>query len=458
MLFGWFAKAKPFARFIRSERGNVLPLFALAIIPVFGLVGVAVDYSRAGTMRSEIQAALDATALMMSKESKGLTPDQIATKANTYFTAILNRPDAPTITLTPTFTTVQAGSYTLKIDASASIDTTFARILGQDKIAIGSSSEVSWGVKRLDLVMALDNTGSMSSNNKMTELKKAAKSLLDTLFKAAGKKDDIKVAVVPFTTDVNIGMSYVNATWLDWSDWDSKNGSCDKYKKNLWQGRSPPSDKSTCEDYSGTWTSSSHSNWSGCVWDRQQDYDTDDTTPSSTATKFQPHETSYCPPATLMPLSDITTNWVSSDLTASNPTSALGKKINSMTPNGNTNVTIGAAWGWHALTSSDPLTEASAPAADLDKVLILLTDGDNTQNRFSSNQSSIDARTKKVCDNIKATNVIKIYTVRVIDGNASLLQNCASRMDMYYDVQNSSQLNTVFTTIAQNLANLRISK
>jgi len=29
---------------------------------------------------------------------------------------------------------------------------------------------------------------------------------------------------------------------------------------------------------------------------------------------------------------------------------------------------------------------------------------------------------------------------------------------MYYNVQNASQLNSVFTTIAQNLANLRIAK
>ena len=47
-----------------------------------------------------------------------------------------------------------------------------------------------------------------------------------------------------------------------------------------------------------------------------------------------------------------------------------------MTPNGNTNVTIGLAWGWHALTSNAPLSEAVAPAPDIDKVLIILTDGD----------------------------------------------------------------------------------
>jgi hypothetical protein len=199
-----------------------------------------------------------------------------------------------------------------------------------------------------------------------------------------------------------------------------------------------------------------HANWGGCVWDRLQDYDTDDTAPTSTSTKFQPHETSYCP-VSMLPLSDIMTNWVSADLTASSPTSTFGKKINSMNPNGNTNVTIGAVWGYHALTSSDPLTEASAPATDLDKVLILLTDGDNTQNRFSSTQSQIDTRTTKACTNIKNAN-IKVYTVRVIDGNASLLQGCASKPEMYYDVQNASQLNAVFTNIAQDLASLRISK
>ncbi len=48
--------------------------------------------------------------------------------------------------------------------------------------------------------------------------------------------------------------------------------------------------------------------------------------------------------------------------------------------------------------------------------------------------------------------------MRVIDGNASLLRNCATNPTMYYDVSSASQLNAVFTTIAQNLANLRVSK
>jgi Mg-chelatase subunit ChlD len=103
------------------------------------------------------------------------------------------------------------------------------------------------------------------------------------------------------------------------------------------------------------------------------------------------------------------------------------------------------------------MTQGSDPSPDKDKVIVLLTDGDNTQNRWTTSGSSIDARTAAACTNVKAAN-IKVYTVRVIDGDANLLRNCATKTNMYYDVSQASQLNSVFTSIAQNLANLRIAK
>jgi hypothetical protein len=127
-----------------------------------------------------------------------------------------------------------------------------------------------------------------------------------------------------------------------------------------------------------------------------------------------------------------------------------------MNPTGNTNVTIGLQLAWQTLSPGAPFS-APSPAPDLDKVIILMTDGDNTQNRWTSAQSSIDARTEKACANAKAANV-RLYTVRVINGNATLLKNCATKPEMYYDVQQASELNSVFSSIAQNLANLRISK
>ena len=94
---------------------------------------------------------------------------------------------------------------------------------------------------------------------------------------------------------------------------------------------------------------------------------------------------------------------------------ALNNKVDEMSPNGNTNVTIGLAWAWHALTAGEPYTEAKAPAANLDKVVIILTDGDNTEawdninSKKITGQSAIDTRTALACSNIKAAN-IKIYS------------------------------------------------
>ena len=94
---------------------------------------------------------------------------------------------------------------------------------------------------------------------------------------------------------------------------------------------------------------------------------------------------------------------------------------------------------------------------DVDKVIILLTDGLNTANRFTTNASQIDARTAAVCDNIKAAK-IKMFTVRVIEGNAALLQGCATASNMFYDVQVASQLKDVFASIAASHSGARLAK
>jgi len=135
---------------------------------------------------------------------------------------------------------------------------------------------------------------------------------------------------------------------------------------------------------------------------------------------------------------------------------ALNIRIDAMAPSGNTNTTIGMALAWQTLTGATPYN-APPKTPELEKVIVLLTDGQNTQNRWTSSTSSIDSRMQKVCDNAKADGV-KVYTVRVVNGNASLLQGCATKPSMYYDVQEASQLNAAFGSIAQNLANLRLAK
>jgi len=280
------------------------------------------------------------------------------------------------------------------------------------KKVISSSSEVKWGIKKLELALVLDNTGSMGNNGKLTQLKTASHNLLTTLQKAAKQLGDVKVAIIPFDTKVNIGTGYKAQTWIDYT------------VHNIQQNQ-----------------------WQGCVEDRDQPNDTLDTTPSSDIhTKFP--ATSCSGITTVLPLTDIFDTQGFTD---------LNSKVDAMRSSGNTNVTIGLVWGWHALTTSEPLTQGLDPAPDRDKVILLLTDGDNTQNRWTSSSSSIDTRTALACANAKAAN-IKIYTVRVIDGDTTLLRNCATKPTMYFEVTQANQLDSVFSSIAQNLANLRIAR
>ncbi|MDB5625148.1 MAG: hypothetical protein JWR73_950, partial [Tardiphaga sp.] len=39
-------------RFGRNDRGNIAVIFAIALLPILGFVGVAVDYTRASSARS----------------------------------------------------------------------------------------------------------------------------------------------------------------------------------------------------------------------------------------------------------------------------------------------------------------------------------------------------------------------------------------------------------------------
>ena len=401
------------SRFLADRRGGVAPIFALGLIPVIGIMGAAVDYSRGNAARTAMQSTLDATALMLSKDAATMTPAQIQSKASAYFTAQFNRPEVANVQVTALLSSPQAGSFTLNVTSSGSVPTTFTKLLGHDTIDFSSSADVKWGIKRLEIALALDNTGSMAQSGKLTQLKSAAHNLLTTLQTAAKKLGDVKVAIIPFDTSVNIGTGYKDQFWIDYT------------VKNIQKNQ-----------------------WTGCVIDRDQPNDTLDTTPvaGSVHTLFPAAQCGQL--VSIIPLTDILdpTGWTN-----------LNNKIDAMKASGNTNVTIGLEWGWHALTSNLPLGEAAAPAPDLDKVIVLLTDGTNTQNRWSSSESSIDARTALACTNVKAAN-IKIYAVRVIDGNATLLKNCATNTNMYYDVQQASQLNSVFSSIAQTLANLRIAK
>lgn len=442
-------------RFRRAEDGNIAVMFALAIMPILAFIGAAVDYSRVNSARTAMQAAIDSAALMVSKDvSSSATAADITTMAQKYFSGLYNHPEAKNLVITATYTNSSTAGSQLVLTSTATMATDFMKVAGYPTIDFGTSSTTVWGTTKLRVALALDNTGSMSSSGKMTALKTAAKALIDQLSTSAKTPGDVYISIVPFAKDVNVGSLNSTAKWLRWDL-----GQCTGTGRN-----NPPlgfMTQSDCNNLNNSrWTATTSSGWTGCVSDRDNTpapgYDTLSTVPYSVvataplatnlATQFPAENYPDCP-TQIMPLSY---DWT-----------ALKTKVDSMQPNGNTNQAIGMAWGWLSLLQQAPL---NAPPEDANfkynKVVILLSDGDNTQNRFSSSASAIDARQRLLCDNAKAAG-ITIYTIQVNtnnDNTSSVMSYCASSSSNYFATTTAGGISTAFQSIGGSLSKLRVAK
>jgi Flp pilus assembly protein TadG len=490
------------ARFRRSTRANVAMIFGLSLVPLTLAAGAGLDYSRGMLVHAQLITALDAAALAVGG-TPGLTQTQMQTLAQQYFNANYKM---DTAFGTPSAVSVSVSGQSVTVTASDPMPTTLMAITGVKSLTIGASSTVVWGQQKLWVSLVLDNTGSMSQTDKsgtskISALKTASHSLLTMLQNAAASAGagTVQVAIIPFARDVNIGTSYASATWLDWTDWKAApsatpsssigpgstcpfqdtdegfhcqttptNGSSNARNipsSGTYSGYICPSDNTVGHYYNGCWTSTSNghggythtwkvnktSTWGGCVTDRAQDYDVKNTTPSTStpATLMVAENSPSCASTSLLPLGY---NWTS-----------LSNEVDAMNANGSTNQTIGLAWGWQAQSTGAPLNAGTLPA-NTQQVMILLSDGLNTQDRWygdGSNQSSdVDGRMSTACTNLKAAGMT-IYTIFVdlngTQGNSSVLQNCASDPSKYFDLTSSDEIISTFNAIGEQITNLRVS-
>ncbi len=458
------------SRFASDRRASVVPLFAFALVPMLALIGAAVDYSRASATRTALQAALDATALAMAKQAMGTTTAMdMSPQAQQYFNAVFLHQDV----LAPPTVSAQydPNGMQVVVSGSATIKTYFLGVHnafyhGFPELTVGASSTSKWGNTRLRVALVLDNTGSMADSGKMSALQQATSKLLDQLKAAAIVPEDVYVSIIPFSKDVAVDpTTNYTASWIDWTDWDlawrTANGTCSKSKYTT---------QRKCENNGGTWTLASqdsataaHSTWNGCITDRggslapsAQDYDRNIVAPtaSNLATLFPAEQYSNCP----LQMMGLSNNW-----------SAMKTLVSNMFPNGNTNQPIGLVWGWQSLAGVTPLTAPPIdPAYQYKQVIILLSDGLNTEDRWYSVQGQIDNRmlnppTSKTgvgtCKNIKDAG-IEIYTVQVNTGGdpkSDLLQNCATDPSHFFMLTSATEIVTTFQQIGTNLTKLKIA-
>ncbi len=212
--------------FLRSKRGNVAMMFAVALVPLMIGAGAGLDFTRAMLVRQQMAEALDAAALAIGSTT-GLTQSSAQDLAQKYFNAnyTVDKTEygSPTVSI-PSSGYNSTGSVV--ITATDAMPTVLMKLAGITSLPVTTTSNVVWGQSKLWVALVLDNSGSMSNGDstgsKMSALQSASHQLLGILQNAASSPGDVKVGIVPFTRSINIGASsYVSSTSIDWGEWDA---------------------------------------------------------------------------------------------------------------------------------------------------------------------------------------------------------------------------------------------
>lgn len=527
--------------FLNEEHGAGT-VFMVLLLPAFlALAGLAIDAANAYRTRAILQGAADAASLAATLS----LPDTNAAAAAAINYAKMNLPNngpvlaaadveagnwnAATQTFTKGGTPTNSVRVTTRMTATNgnALPTAFLKIIGIDHWDISAQAISVADQPKLWVALVLDNSGSMCqdashptisgpcptpyADSKITALKTGANNLVTTLKKAAAHPGDVQVSIVPFTKNVGLGTAYVNASWLNWSDFNrappavptasvGPNSSCpwttnsNGYACQVSPANGAPtttkipasgayagyicptadknghyyngcynsvkiSGSGTTTKYSHTWISNAKSTWTGCVMDRDQAFDTLDTLPSTGGTMFWPENNQDCPISTLTAMHALTTD---SDL------SFFSGQINALSANGWTNQAIGVDTGWLTITPGMPLNPVPpALPADTQRYIVLFSDGFNTFDRWTKSPNGnvrdtvADARTEAACDNAKKEGVV-IFTVYVdlagTTGASDVLEHCASepKSDYYFPLTTANGIITTFDKIGQRIMKMRL--
>ncbi|HEY8615764.1 TadE/TadG family type IV pilus assembly protein [Phenylobacterium sp.] len=532
-LAGVLARLKSGAR---DEQGVAAVIFALGLSVLTPMALGVFDVYMASQQRGKLQDALDAAALYAAR-SNAQDTDEIDAIGDRAFAANLELIRGATL---------ENSTFALqgtKVVASASVRLQAFAPTFWEHDPVQVSAQVQRAVDRLEIALVLDNTGSMVLNNspKLSILKTEAARLVDKLALAASlstEPEPIKIALVPFSNTVRVqgqtALTTYNATthtgpgipsWIDprgQAHWNAANN-------NIFEPAD--TDRFLLMRNIGQ-------QWAGCVEARRQPFDISEDPPAANdvASQFTP----YFWPDELdvsngtIRVNDYLTDGGANSLTTrqklrrtakyannatwrrtGNFTTSLGltyahgpnagctlqpirrlttdlqqvkTDIAAMTATGETNIPLGLVWGWHTLTPNAPFSDGRAyNTPHLRKIVILMTDGDNTMydsgtdnasyygglgfiwqnmlpglgtsSTLAQRQTAMNGRLSALCTAMKARR-IEIYTVRVevSGGSSTLLQNCASSPDKFFEVSQASQLGAAFDAIAAAITNLRIIK
>ncbi len=483
-------------RFAKDERGAVAVFLAAGIVVLVGVVGLGVDTIRGYLVQSRLSAALDAAGLAGGRVMFSPTRDD---QIRMYFAA--NFPPGfmgSTITGPAPVISTNVANSVLTLSVNANVNTSFMKVLGFDTMAVASSSQVTRQTNYLEVMLAIDVSGSMGSSvsgggSRIAAARTAAKSLTQILYDAAATPGSLQIGLVPWNGKVNVG---INGVAFD-------------------AGSTPP--PTTVPSYTNPLTSNVETevhyannspvplldppptDWRGCVFQRFTN-DADNTNDADLLIggitvggadwpAWEPVKTynpgagepvsggtcdleafgNECTPCADEGITDMTTTQT-----------VIDDAIDQLSAGGYTNAIQGLVWAWQVLMPTPPFTSAFTslpPNTTRKRAIVLLTDGEQTgrsgdgyKTAFGNSTNAqgngtsdfkMNHRLKLAATAIKNQG-ITIYTVQFANTSGSLADllkavSTGPASPFYNTAASQAALDDVFKEIANDLAELHVS-
>lgn len=454
--------------FTRETRGNVAIIFAVCTIPIFLLMGFAIDLQQVNTAKSRVQYLADSAVIAGAREmQEGKSDKKIKAYIANYFASIM-KADGSAYTCKAPATTITSSTQDISLKINCQQPTSIMQLMGTKKLDFAVSSASTYGIGKVDIAFVFDVSGSMGGS-KIEDLKDAAEVAVNVLLPKDSPlidTGDVRIGMASYSYLIDAGDYFKDVTnenpkrtYTGTYEKEVKVGTekvCKRYNKKGKCKKWKTEDVYETQEFTSTYEINNT-----CVKERLGKEAFTDEDPDHFAW-IEPTEAYY---------NKHSKSW-SEDRTCNSPPPLpltddrddLLDYIEDLPANGGTAGHLGIAWGWYLIAPDwkSVWPSSSKPWAydepDTAKALIMMTDGDflNEYNLGEGHGDSF-AQSKLLCDNIKKTN-INIYTVafKAPSQGKAILEYCASGPDFAFTPESSDELKDAYTSIAQSISDLRI--
>ncbi|MGB5869233.1 MAG: pilus assembly protein TadG-related protein [Albidovulum sp.] len=186
-------------KFRREEDGSLLIFGLFCLVMMMFLAGAALDLMRYEERRTTLQNTVDRAVLAAADLRQTLPPKEVV---KDYFRKAGLKPPSDNEIV------VNQGTFnewrTVQANVSETMPTWFMRMVdikSMTPIGAGTAEE---RVGQVEISLVLDVSGSMNSNNRLTNLKPAAKAFIDQMFDTV-EPGKLSISLITYSTQVSAG-------------------------------------------------------------------------------------------------------------------------------------------------------------------------------------------------------------------------------------------------------------